>query len=94
MADGQEKVSLVNGTASYSRTEKIRILIIVIEQMKLMVKENQRQIGLGNDVENRTRLIEILEDEIRKNTLKINKLKAGESLKLNYFQRWSDEDDI
>lgn len=94
MADEQEKVSLVNGTASYSRTEKIRILIVVIEQMKLMVKENQRQIGLGNDVENRTRLIGILEDEIRKNTLKINKLKAGEPLKLNYFQRWSDEDDI
>lgn len=94
MADEQEKVSLVNGTASYSRTEKIRILIIVIEQMKLMIKENQRQIGLGNDVENRTRLIGILEDEIRKNTLKINKLRAGEPLKLNYFQRWSDEDDI
>lgn len=94
MADEQEKISFVNGTAAYSRTEKIRILIIVIEQMKLMIKENQTQIELGNDVENRTRLIGILTDEIRKNELKIAKLRRGEPLKLNYFQRWSDEDDI
>lgn len=93
MANG-EKVSLVNGTASYSRTDKIRILIIVIEQMKLMIKENQKQIDLGNDVENRTHLIEILQDEIRKNNLKIDKIRRGEELKLNYFQRWSDEEDI
>lgn len=94
MADEQEKVSLVNGTASYSRTDKIRILIIVIEQMKLMIKENQARILEDDDVENRTHLIEILTDEIRKNELKISKLRRGEPLKLNYFQRWSDEDDI
>lgn len=90
----EEKLSLVNGTASYTRTDKIRILTLVIEQMRLMIQENQAQIDLGNDVEDRTRLISILEDEIRKNNLKINKLRRGESLKLTYFQRWSDEDDI
>ena len=89
-----EKTSLINGTASYSRTDKIRILLIVIEQMKLMIKENQRKILEDDDVENRTRLIGILNDEIRKNGLKIEKLRRGESLKLNYFQRWSDEEDI
>jgi len=89
-----EKKSLVNGTASYSRTDKIRILTIVIEQMKYMIKENERQIALGDNVENRERLITILEDEIRKNNLKINKIMRGEELALTYFQRWSDEDDI
>ncbi len=89
-----DKKSLVNGTASYSRTDKIRILNIVIEQMKMMIKENQRQILEDNDVENRTRLINILNDEIRKNGLKIDKLKRGEELTLNFFQRWSDSEDI
>ncbi len=89
-----DKKSLVNGTASYSRTDKIRILNIVIEQMKMMIKENQRQILEDNDVENRTRLINILNDESRKNGLKIDKLKRGEELTLNFFQRWSDSEDI
>ena len=89
-----EKKSLVNGTASYSRSDKIRILTIAIQQMSYMVKENQRQIALGDDVANRERFIILLQDEIRKNQLKIDKLMQGEDLKLTYFQRWSDEEDI
>ena len=91
----EEQKSLVNGTCSYSRTAKIRILNLVIEQMKLMVKENQKQINLGNDVEDRQHLIEILQDEIRKNQLKIDKIMRGEKLKSNFFQRTgNDEEDI
>ena len=86
--------SLVNGTWSYTRTDKIRILTIVNAQMQAMIKENQRQIALSNDVEKRQHLIEILQDEIRKNQLKIDKIMRGEELKLDYFQRWSDEEDI
>lgn len=88
------KNSLVNGTWSYTRTDKIRILTIVNAQMQAMIKENQRQIALSNDVEKRQHLIEILQDEIRKNQLKIDKIMRGEELKLDYFQRWSDEEDI
>ena len=91
-ATGDE--SLINGTCSYSRTDKIRIINIIIEQMKLMIDENNKQIDLGDDVANRTHLIAILQDEIRKNNLKIDKLMRGEDLKLSYFQRWSDEEDI
>ena len=86
--------SLVNGTWSYTRTDKIRILTIVNAQMQAMIKENQRQIALSSDVEKRQHLIEILQDEIRKNQLKIDKIMRGEELKLDYFQRWSDEEDI
>lgn len=89
-----DNVSLVNGTFSYSRTDKIRILTIVIAQMTAMIAENQRQINNGDDVANRTHLITILQDEIRKNQLKIDKLMRGEKLKVNHFQRKSDEDDI
>ncbi len=85
---------LIMGTNSYTRTDKIRIIKMVIAQMNAMIKVNQQQIDLGNDVEGRTRLIEILQDEIRKNNLKIDKLMRGEPLKLTYFQRWSDEEDI
>lgn len=87
-------VSIINGTFSYTRTDKIRILNIIIEQMKLMITENQRLIDGGYDVENRTHLISILQDEIRKNQLKIDKLMRGEELSVNYFQRWNDEEDI
>ena len=62
--------------------------------MQAMIKENQRQIALSSDVEKRQHLIEILQDEIRKNQLKIDKIMRGEELKLDYFQRWSDEEDI
>lgn len=85
---------LIMGTNSFTRTDKIRIIKMVIAQMNAMIKVNQQQIDLGNDVEGRTRLIEILQDEIRKNNLKIDKLMRGEQLKLTYFQRWSDEEDI
>lgn len=91
MFDGlEERKSLVNGTFSYSRTDKIRILNIVNEQMKAMIKTYGEEV---TDPE-ALHLIEILEDEIRKNELKIEKIRRGESLKLNYFQRWSDEEDI
>lgn len=85
---------LIMGTNSFTRTDKIRIIKMVIAQMNAMIKVNQQQIDLGNDVEGRTRLIEILQDEIRKNNLKIDKLMRGEQLKLTYFQRWSDEEDV
>lgn len=85
---------LIMGTNSFTRTDKIRIIKMVIAQMNAMVKVNQQQIDLGDDVEARTHLIEILQDEIRKNNLKIDKLMRGEQLKLTHFQRWSDEEDI
>lgn len=90
----ETKSSLVNGTASLTRTDKIRILTLVIEQMRLMINENERLILLNDDVEGRTYLNTILQDEIRKNNLKIDKIKQGEDLQLTFFQRWSDEDDI
>lgn len=90
----KEPHSLINGTASYSRTDKIRILKIVIAQMESMIEVNQQAIDQGQSVEDHQYLIDILQDEIRKNNLKIAKLMRGEDLKLNYFQRWSDEDDI
>ena len=58
-----DNISLVNGTYSYSRTDKIRILTIVIEQMKAMITENERQIDLGDDVNGRERMINILTAE-------------------------------
>ena len=90
----ETKSSLVNGTASLTRTDKIRILTLVIEQMRLMINENERLILLNDDVEGRTYLNTILQDEIRKNNLKIDKIRRGEDLQLTFFQRWSDEDDI
>ena len=90
----ETKSSLINGTASLTRTDKIRILTLVIEQMRLMINENERLILLNDDVEGRTYLNTILQDEIRKNNLKIDKIKQGEDLQLTFFQRWSDEDDI
>ena len=90
----ETKSSLVNGTTSLTRTDKIRILTLVIEQMRLMINENERLILLNDDVEGRTYLNTILQDEIRKNNLKIDKIKQGEDLQLTFFKRWSDEDDI
>lgn len=90
-----DNISIVNGTYSYSRTDKIRILTIVIEQMKAMVTENEKEIALEHDVENRTNLLRILNDEIRKNQLKIDKLMRGEQLAVHHFQRTgSDEADV
>ena len=90
-----DNISLVNGTYSYSRTDKIRILTIVIEQMKAMITENEKEIALEHDVENRTNLLRILNDEIRKNQLKIDKLMRGEQLAVHHFQRTgSDEADV
>ena len=86
----ETKSSLVNGTASLTRTDKIRILTLVIEQMRLMINENERLSLLNDDVEGRTYLNTILQDDNRK----IDKIKQGEDLQLTFFQRWSDEDDI
>ena len=88
--DIEEKASLVNGTFSYTRTDKIRILNIVNEQMRAMIKVY----GDNPTDPDELQLIEILEDEIRKNELKIEKIRRREPLKLNYFQRWNDEEDI
>lgn len=81
--------SLVNGTFSRSFEDKIRILKIVIIHMNAMIRENRKQINNGNDVERRTHLIEILEEEIEKNQAKIEQLENG--IDVTGFERWTDD---
>ena len=88
-----DDTSLVNGTFSYSRTDKIRILKIVNAQMQAMLTVNQNALDGGSTDQGIPKLREILQDEIRKNNLKIDKLMRGEKLKLNHFQHSENEED-
>lgn len=58
-----------------SIASKIGGLKAMITQMKRMIEENHRQIALGDDVQGRERMIEVLTNEIETKELEIAELK-------------------